>query len=315
MSEEGQFAKRPVVGRFAPSPTGRMHAGNIFAALMAWLAAKSHDGRIVLRIEDLDAERSKQQFVDAAQRDFALLGLTWDEGPYFQHDRQEAYEQALRNLEARGLIYPCFCSRADLHAASAPHRGEKFVYPGTCRRLTPKEVAERLRERPAALRLAVPDKTVSFVDALQGAYEQNLAHECGDFLVKRSDGAFAYQLAVVVDDAAQGVTSVVRGVDLLCSTPQQLYLQDLLGYDHPDYLHVPLLVAERDRRLSKRDKDASLDVMLERFRTPAGIIGHIAWLAGLQPADEPATPEDLLASYDEERLRRSTCDLIQIPWR
>ena len=120
MSEEGQLAKRPVVGRFAPSPTGRMHAGNIFAALMAWLAAKSHDGRIVLRIEDLDAERSKQQFVDAAQRDFALLGLTWDEGPYFQHDRQEAYEQALRNLEARGLIYPCFCSRADLHAASAP---------------------------------------------------------------------------------------------------------------------------------------------------------------------------------------------------
>ena len=147
----------PVVGRFAPSPTGRMHAGNVFAALVAWLVAKSQGGRVVLRIEDLDAERSKPQFIDAVQRDFEALGLTWDEGPYFQHDREEAYRAAFDSLAERGLVYPCFCTRADLHAVSAPHRGEKPVYPGTCRNLTDEERAFRALERSAAQRLAVPD--------------------------------------------------------------------------------------------------------------------------------------------------------------
>lgn len=224
---ETASSSAPVVGRFAPSPTGRMHAGNVLAALTAWLVAKSQGGRIVLRIEDLDAERSKPVYIDAVQRDFEALGLTWDEGPYFQHDRTEAYRAAYDELRERGLVYPCFCTRADLHAASAPHRGEKPVYPGTCRHLSDGERAARAQQRMPAQRLIVPDREVAFVDQVQGSYAQNLAADCGDFLVQRSDGAFAYQLAVVVDDAAQGVTSVVRGVDLLCSTPQQLYLQEL----------------------------------------------------------------------------------------
>ena len=305
----------PVVGRFAPSPTGRMHAGNVFAALVAWLVAKSQGGRIVLRIEDLDAERSKPVFVDAVQRDFERLGLTWDEGPYFQHDRTEAYRAAFDELRARDLVYPCVCTRADLHAASAPHRGEKPVYPGTCRRLSDDERAVRARDRTPAQRLVVPDRDVAFVDQVQGPYAQNLGTDCGDFLVRRSDGAFAYQLAVVVDDAAQGVNSVVRGIDLLCSTPQQIYLQELLGLPHPRYAHVPLVVAERDRRLSKRDRDAALDALLARFETPEGIIGHIAGITGLAPTCDPATPEELLETFDLAALPATFDDLVQVRWR
>ena len=305
----------PVVGRFAPSPTGRMHAGNVFAALAAWLVAKSQGGRMVLRIEDLDAERSKPVYIDAVQRDFEALGLTWDEGPYFQHDRTEAYRAAYDELRERGLVYPCFCTRADLHAASAPHRGEKPVYPGTCRHLGDGERAVRAQQRMPAQRLIVPDREVAFVDQVQGSYAQNLAADCGDFLVQRSDGAFAYQLAVVVDDAAQGVTSVVRGVDLLCSTPQQLYLQELLGLPHPVYAHIPLLVAERDRRLSKRDRDAALDALLARFKTPEAVIGHIAGITGLALTCDPATPEELLATFDLAALPTTFDDLVQVRWR
>lgn len=304
-----------VVGRFAPSPTGRMHAGNVFAALVAWLVAKSQGGRIVLRIEDLDAERSKPQFIDAVQRDFEQLGLTWDEGPFFQHDREETYRAAFDSLAELGLVYPCFCTRADLHAASAPHRGEKPVYPGTCRNLSAEERANRARQRTPAQRLLVPDRTLSFVDQVQGHYSQNLERDCGDFLVRRSDGAFAYQLAVVVDDAAQGVNSVVRGVDLLCSTPQQLYLQELLDLPHPTYAHVPLVVAERDRRLSKRDRDAALDELLARFKTPEAVIGHIAGITGLAPTCDPATPEELLVTFDLVALPATFPDLVQVQWR
>ena len=306
---------RPVVGRFAPSPTGRMHAGNIFAALMAWLISKSQDGSIVLRIEDLDRQRSKQHFIDDVQRDFESLRLTWDKGPYFQSTRDEAYQEAFDRLESQGLLYPCFCSRADLHAASAPHRGEKLVYAGTCRNLTPDQVIAKCLEKDPAVRVIVPSKTFEIEDLVQGHYAQRLDEECGDFLVRRSDGAFAYQLAVVVDDAAQGVNSVVRGVDLLCSTPQQLFLQEALDLPHPEYAHVPLLVAEKDRRLSKRDHDASLDALLERFKTPEGIIGHIAWIAGLQPNDEPCTPEQLLSTFDCADLPTLFGDNVQIQWR
>lgn len=282
-----------IKGRFAPSPTGRMHAGNVFAALCAWLIAKAQGGSIVLRIEDLDRERSKPQFIDAVQRDFEMLGLTWDEGPYFQHDRDEVYQAAFKALEAQGLVYPCYCSRADLHAASAPHKGEKFVYAGTCHNLDAAARQARARDiapREPARRLIVPDETLRFTDQVQGPYEQNLAAECGDFLVRRSDGAFAYRLAVVVDDAAQGVTSVVRGVDLLDSTPQQRYLQNVLGLPQATYAHVPLLCAAGGRRLSKRNKDAELDALLARFKTSEAIIGYIAGLTGLAPTSEPTTP-------------------------
>lgn len=316
MESDAAKNRMPVVGRFAPSPTGRMHAGNIYASLMAWLVAKSQGGRIVLRIEDLDRERSKTAYIDQIQRDYEALGLIWDEGPYFQSDRDEAYTEAFERLREAGLLYPCFCTRADLHAASAPHRGEKLVYPGTCRNLGSEEIADmRASGRAPGWRLSVDDRIISLVDLIQGPYEQRLDCDCGDFIIRRSDGAFAYQLAVVVDDAAQGITSVVRGVDLLCSTPQQMYLQDLLGLPHPSYAHLPLLTSEQDRRLSKRDRDAALDELLARYGSADAVIGHIAAVTGLASEDAPTTPEELLKDFSLERFRSGLPYLVQIPWR
>jgi len=303
-----------VVGRFAPSPTGRMHAGNVFAALVSWLIVKSRDGRMVLRIEDLDVDRSKATYIDQLQRDFELLGLTWDEGPFYQSNRNDAYEQAYAKLLDQGLVYPCFCTRADLHATSAPHRGEKLVYAGTCRNLGEDEVKRRSRDRKPAFRLKVPDREYALVDLVQGPYEQNLERECGDFIVRRSDGLFAYQLAVVVDDAAQGINCIVRGMDLLCSTPQQMYLQDVLDLPHCEYAHVPLIVGEKDRRLSKRDRDASLEELLATYRTPEAVIGHIAGITGLAETADPVSCEELLEAFDPQSLATAFPDKVQIQW-
>lgn len=303
-----------VVGRFAPSPTGRMHAGNIFAALVSWLVVKSLGGRMILRIEDLDIERSKATYIDQIQRDFESLGLTWDEGPYYQHDRDEAYREAYDALVKRGLVYPCFCTRADLHAASAPHRGEKLVYAGTCRTLGEEEVRKRSESRKPAYRLRVSDETYELDDLIQGHYAQNLEKECGDFIIRRSDGLFAYQLAVVVDDGEQKVNCIVRGMDLLCSSPQQMYLQDLLGYEQSTYAHVPLIVGERDRRLSKRDHDAALDQLLAVYKTPEAVIGHIAGITGLAESTEPISCEDLLKDFAIETLPSRFPDKVQILW-
>ena len=301
-----------VTGRFAPSPSGRMHAGNIYAALMSWLIVKSQGGRIVLRIEDLDVSRSKAEWASQVQRDFELLGLTWDVGPYCQQDRFEAYRHAYGQIAEKGRVFPCFCTRADLHAASAPHRGEKLVYPGTCRNLTGSEVAARRALREPAWRLQAPHVDYVVDDLIQGRYVQNLARECGDFVVRRSDGLFAYQLAVVVDDAEQGVNCIVRGMDLLVSTPQQMYLQDLLGIPHASYAHVPLLVGEKDRRLSKRDRDAGLDELLARYKTPDGVVGHIAFVTGLIDCDSPASPEDILAGFNLSAYAESLPDKVQV---
>lgn len=309
-------APQPIRGRFAPSPTGRLHAGNIFSYLVAYIVAHRAQGTIALRIEDLDPQRSKPEYADACLRDLDYLGLGWDAGPLYQSARTEIYREAFRELDSKGLVYPCYCSRADVHAASAPHRGEKVVYPGTCRHLSAAERAEKARilaadGRTPSMRLIVPDRVYAFDDAFQGRYVQNLATDCGDFLIRRSDGAFAYQLAVVVDDAAQQVTSVVRGVDLLSSSPQQRYLQDLLGYDHVSYAHVPLLVSRTDRRLSKRDHDASIDGMKAVYGSAAGILGHIAYVAGMIPEDAPASVDELVAHADLGAL--SGC--IQKVWK
>ena len=304
-----------VVGRFAPSPTGRMHAGNIYAALMQWLVVRKLGGRIILRIEDLDIERSRTSYADQLMRDFEYLGLTWDEGPYYQQGRDEAYRAAFDALAQKCNVYPCYCTRADLHAASAPHRGEKLVYAGTCRNLTEAERAQKGSVRNPSYRIQVPDSVYALDDLIQGRYEQNLARECGDFVIRRSDGLFAYQLAVVVDDGDQGVNCIVRGMDLLCSTPQQMFLQDLLGYGNPRYAHVPLLVAERDRRLSKRDRDASLDEMISVYGSAAGVLGHIAGVAGLTETCEPISPDELLNAFELEDLGIMFPDKVQIQWR
>lgn len=292
-----------------------MHAGNIFSSLMQWLIVRAQNGRIVLRIDDLDRERSKPELADLILKDYEMLGLTWDEGPVYQQEREEAYKEALDTLRDKDLIYPCFCTRADLHAASAPHRGDKVVYPGTCKGLSPDEVAFRSKVRKPALRIKVPDRYYGSYDLIQGHYGQNLEYECGDFIVRRSDGLFAYQLACVVDDAYQGVNCIVRGVDLISSMPQQRFLQEALGLSPVQYAHIPLLVSRLHRRLSKRDHDASLDELLSTYHTPAGVLGHIAYIGKLQPYDEPATPDDLLAQFNLETVSELFEDPIQILWR
>lgn len=291
----------PVITRFAPSPTGRMHAGNIFSYLSAWLLTKRVGGTVLLRIEDLDSSRSRAAYADHIKQDFEMLGLLWDGEVMYQSKRWEAYEAAFRALEERGLTYPCFCTRADIHAASAPHAGEQLVYPGTCALLSPEEQSTRLRElqhdgRQPSIRLKVGNETICFEDLLQGQQHFSCADDCGDFVIRRSDGGFAYQLAVVVDDAAQGVNLVVRGADLLSSTPLQIYLQQLLDLEQVHYAHVPLICAADGRRIAKRDHDASLEELLVQYKTPEGVLGHIAFIAGLINKDQALTAQELLES-------------------
>ncbi len=304
----------PVVGRFAPSPSGRMHLGNVFSCLVAWLSARSQGGSIVLRIEDLDT-RCRQEWADALMRDLEWLGLTWDKGPFYQRERVAEYEAALERLSARGLTYPCFCTRSELHAASAPHASDGTpIYAGTCRGLTAEQVAAHQALRPAATRLRVPSldnasDVVEFVDRVYGAQCEALAAECGDFLVRRSDGVFAYQLAVVVDDAAMGVTEVVRGRDLLGSTPRQVYLQRLLDLPQPRYAHIPLLVAEDGRRLSKRDGDCDMGALRERFGTPERLLGWLAGHCGIAPDAEPRSAEELAELFSWDAVREHRADI------
>ena len=302
-----------VTGRFAPSPSGRIHLGNILCCLLAWLSVRQQGGRMVLRIEDLDTARCPQRYALQMMEDLHWLGLDWDEGPevggsngpYFQSQRTDYYQAALKRLEAQGLVYPCFCTRAELHAASAPHREDgQVIYPGTCRDLTAAQIAERSLRRAPALRLRVAEEEIGFTDGHLGAVRENLARSCGDFLLRRSDGMFAYQLAVVVDDAAMGITEVVRGADLLDSTPRQLYLYRLLGLTPPSFCHVPLLLAPDGRRLSKRDADAGLEVLQGRMSAQA-VLGKLAYLAGFHPSAEPASARELLAEFDWDKVPRA----------
>ena len=298
------------LGRFAPSPSGRIHLGNILCCLLAWLSARQKGGRVLLRIEDLDAVRCPRRYAEQMEADLQWLGLCWDvgpgkestDGPYYQSQRAEVYEAALEKLDKMGMVYPCFCTRAELHAASAPHRSDgQTVYPGTCRNLTAAEAAERAKKRSPALRLRVPEEEMIFQDGHMGLQRQRLDTECGDFLLRRSDGLFAYQLAVVVDDAAMGVTEVVRGADLLDSTPRQLLLYRLLGLRAPVFYHFPLLLASDGRRLSKRDADAGLEVLQSRA-APEEILGKLSYLAGFNPSAAPRSAEALLPDFSWEKV-------------
>lgn len=284
-----------VVGRFAPSPSGRMHLGNVFSALMAWLSVRSAGGTMVLRIEDLDPDRCRPEYAEQMKDDLRWLGLDWDVEQTPQSRRTEAYRECFERLREMGLVYPCYCSRGELHAASAPHASDgNVIYAGTCRDLTEEERAAKTR-RPA-WRLIVPDEEIAFHNGLQGEYRENLARECGDFIIRRSDGVYAYQLAVVTDDAEAGVTQIVRGRDLLSSTPRQIYLQRLLGLPTPEYYHVPLLVAPDGRRLSKREHDLDMGALRERC-TPEALLGCLAQLSGLRPTAEPVTAGELAAVF------------------
>lgn len=315
MKDEPSKRENAPVCRIAPSPTGKMHAGNAYAALVSWLIAKSQGGEVLLRIEDLDRERSKPEYADGIMRDLELLGLHWDRGPFFQHDRDEAYEAALERISQKARAYECFCTRADIRsAASAPHFGERQIYPGTCRDLGEHD-KERLRsQRKAAIRIQVPDRSIGFHDLIQGDVSANLAQECGDFILRRSDGGFAYQLAVVVDDMDNGVNTIVRGYDLLASTPGQAWLTELLGAKVPDYAHVPLFVASDGRRLAKRNADATIESLIGSLGSAEAVLGHIAYMGRLQEEDVPQTPESLLGTFDLQKLKESVQSRISIPF-
>lgn len=295
-------------GRFAPSPSGRMHLGNVYTALLSWLSVKSRGGKWILRIEDLDPQRSKLQYARQIEDDLLWLGLEWDEGgiqgigdsgPYMQSRRHSLYEDALARLKATGLCYPCRCSRADIMATQAPHESDgRVVYKGTCRpAVLPAAYPENTH---AAVRIAVPDREICFTDLIKGPQRVNLASHCGDFVLRRADGAWSYQLAVVVDDAMMGVTEVMRGDDLLLSAAQQIYLYELLGYSAPQFAHLPLVTNEAGVRLSKRDSSLSMEY-LRVHHTPQEVLGMAAHRAGILPRPEPVSVGDLL-EFDYKSL-------------
>ena len=295
--------KPETVGRFAPSPSGIMHLGNAYSALLAWLSVRAAGGRMILRIEDLDPDRSRQEYADAIRRDLLWLGLDWDLESAPQSARTRRYAAAFEQLAEMGLVYPCYCTRAQLHAASAPHTSDgQTVYPGTCRDLAPDA---RPAGRAPAWRVRVPDEDVEFCDGRMGPVRENLARDCGDFIIRRSDGVYAYQLAVVVDDAEMGVSQVVRGCDLLHSTPRQLYLYRLLGLQAPEFYHVSLLCAPDGRRLSKRDGDLDLGALRQRYSAEQ-IVGLLACAAGLQPTPAPVRAEELAEAFRWENVTAET---------
>lgn len=293
-------------GRFAPSPTGRMHLGNVYAALLSWLSAKSKGGEWVLRIEDIDPGRSRQEFADKIMDDLEWLGLIWDGEVTYQSKRQDIYEHYFDLLRKEELLYPCFCTRADLLATQAPHESDgRVVYKGTCRNLNP---ADYPQDISPAWRMRVPDETIETTDGHYGTYRVHLPTEIGDFIVRRKDGAFAYQLVVVVDDLLMGITEVVRGRDLLLSTPQQLFMaRTLRNLDtekvlpEVSYIHFPLLINEAGQRLSKRDKGLDMGVLREQHSAKE-IIGFIAHLAGIAPTEQPIIPQELLNLFKWEKV-------------
>lgn len=295
-------------GRLAPSPTGELHLGGAATFLVAWLEARRRRAPLLLRIEDVDTARATQAFADEIMRDLRWLGLCWDEGPTYQGTRAARYEEVLADLAARGLTYLCDCSRAEIaRVASAPHEGEEGPrYPGTC---APHGMSARAFRRPPAVRFAVPPGRLSFVDLVYGAGEEDVGQTVGDFVLRRGDGVYAYQLAVVVDDADAGIDHVVRGADLLSSTGRQVALLQAIGAPAPTYLHTPLLAMPDGTRLAKRTEGLSVRAHREAGTPPERLLGGLAHLLGLWPTDEPASLADLSGAYQFEGVRRGTLSL------
>lgn len=304
-------------GRYAPSPTGALHLGNLRTALLAWLFARCAGGEFVLRVEDLDRPRVRAGATEQMLADLRWLGLDWDEGPdvggpdapYLQSERQALYGMYLQRLQAAGLVYPCYCSRAEIaRAASAPHGDEGPRYPGTCRYLS--EARRRQHEaagRQPSLRLRVDDeRVVTFVDLVAGPVSQHVQQAVGDFILRRADGIFAYQFAVVVDDGLMRINQVVRGSDLLSSTARQVLLFESLGFPVPTFAHVPLWLDHTGQRLSKRLESTGLAPLQSGGASPAQVVGQLAASCGLA---EPG--EQINAARLSERYRESRYDIMQ----
>ena len=287
------------VGRFAPTPSGRMHLGNVFAAMIAWLSVRAQDGKMVLRMEDLDTQRTSSEYARILREDLLWLGLDWDEETPPQSQRSHVYDRYFQLLQEQQLLYPCYCTRSQLHSVNAPHLSDgTYVYPGTCRDLTAPPP-----DRAPAWRVEVPDRIWKFTDGVFGQQAENLATDCGDFVVRRADGVYVYQLAVTVDDGEAGVTEVVRGMDLLSSSARQMYLQELFGFAHPRYAHVPMLLAPDGRRLSKRDRDLDLGQLRQRL-TPEQLLGLLAFSAGLIDRNTPISARELSKEFSFQKLKK-----------
>ena len=315
----------PVRGRYAPSPTGDLHLGNLRTALLAWLYARTARGQFVLRIEDLDRPRVRPYATERMISDLRWLGLDWDEGPdiggphapYTQSERIDIYRQQLQRLIDADLVYPCYCTRAEItRVASAPHEDEGPAeprYPGTCRTLT--QAQRRAREasgRRPSLRLRVEDeRLVSFTDLIAGTVQQRVSRVVGDFIIRRSDGIFAYQFAVVVDDALMRLNQIVRGMDLLSSTPRQILLYKALGFPIPTFAHVPLVLDEQGKRFSKRSASAGLEPLRAAGRTPAQVIGQLAASCRLLPTGESINPSELVQRFTPVALNDIMRSMIQ----
>ncbi|MBD5626445.1 MAG: tRNA glutamyl-Q(34) synthetase GluQRS [Desulfovibrio sp.] len=325
--EPGPPEAPPVVGRLAPSPTGLLHLGNAWAFLLAWLSARSKGGRVLLRMEDLDPLRSRPAFAAAIVEDLHWLGLDWDAGPddgkvatapglgpMAQSRRDHIYAGAMARLESAGLTYPCFCSRKELRQlASAPHAGEEGpATPDPCRSLTPPERQRFLAAgRHAALRLRSPDEAVCFSDMFQGPQAFRPEAFGGDFALRRSDGVVAYQLAVAVDDGLMGVTEVVRGRDLLPSTPRQLLVMRFLGLTPPAYAHIPLLLDSGGERLAKRHASLSLAALRAAGARPEAVVGYLGRLAGINPGGVPVRPRELVGRFSPAALPRGDLRVME----
>ena len=291
--------KKPV-GRFAPTPSGRMHLGNVFAALMSWLSPKSRGGSWILRMEDLDTLRTKAEYAELLRDDLRWLGLSWDLETDAQSTRSAVYDRYFEALREKELLFPCYCTRSQLHNVNAPHLSDgTYVYAGTCRNLSEEQRAAQ--KRLPSWRIMVPDREYEFTDLVQGHYRENLLTDCGDFVVRRADGVYVYQLAVTVDDGESGVTEVVRGWDLLGSAPRQMYLQELFGFEHPEYAHIPMLMAPEGRRLSKRDQDLDMGALRQRLK-PEELIGVLAHAAGLTDDAKPISAVELATVFDWKKI-------------
>ena len=296
-------------GRFAPSPTGYIHLGNVWSAFLAWLQVRQAGGTLVLRIEDIDEQRSKAVYTKALMEDLSWLGLTWDEGPdvggpygpYIQQERYDRYDEALAVLREKGLLYPCYCSRTRLQAIGAPHAGEHTVYDGHCYGLSEDE-RRRMTKKPS-WRIHVSKETVSFTDSVYGRQQDDLPSSCGDFVVRRADDMYAYQLAVSVDDGSMAITHVLRGEDLLSSTAQQIWLMKILGYEAPCYTHVPMLIDGDGNRLSKRQQGITVRALRQDGVDAETILSHLAYAGGLVPERRRYSRADLVNICDFKKLR------------
>lgn len=315
-----------IIGRFAPSPSGRLHIGNIFCAMIGYLSSKSKGGKYIIRMEDLDIARCSKIKAQQMLNDLDWLGIEFDEfnismpkndkiksellkvdkkilNCLYQSERTSIYKCFERYLSDEKMIYPCFCSRAELNAVSAPHKSDKpQVYNGTCKGLTNDMIKKKTRL--PSMRVIVPDENISFVDGCLGKYKENLKGECGDFIIKRSDGIYSYQLAVVVDDGLMGVNEVVRGNDLISSTARQIWFYKEFGFDVPNFYHIPLILDKNGKRLSKRDLDLDIG-NLKNNMCSQKLVGILAFCAGIIKKPYNVSLKSLISEFCFEDIPKT----------